>query len=98
MKSKLSKSVQRFKSYGGSKFWSCKVTVSCRPRNVSLNNLINNESILMIGSDFERARQAHLNKSKIIEIGSVEQKLLRIKVLGGHGDGTRVPSKLRRTI
>ena len=52
----------------------------------------------MIGPDFERARQAYLNKPKIIEIGSVEQKLLKVEVLGGYGDGTRVPSKLQRTI
>ena len=48
------------------------MTAPCRPRNISLNNSTNNKSILIIKSDFERARQAHLNKPKIIEIGSIK--------------------------
>ena len=70
----------------------------CRLQNILINNSINNESNFIIRPDFERPRQAHLNKSKIIEIESVEQKLLKIEVLGGHGDGIRVSYKLRPTI
>ena len=98
MKSKLLKSVQWFKSYRGSKFWSRKMAAPCWPQNISFNNSINNKLILMIKIDFEKARQAYSNKLKIIKIGSVEQKLLKIKVLGGHGDGIRVLYKLRATI
>ena len=74
------------------------MTASYRPRNISLNNSTNSKSILIIRPDFEKARQTYLNKSKIIEIGSVEQKLLRVEVLGGYDDGTRVLFKLQRTI